>query len=231
MAVKCKINGKHKRAPEKGACPECLTPDVPVTGKGFVGAHDVKADLGEGPQIPVTDAGSHVGDPRDAAVRREVEGRVVAEPVTVRYDAASRAYVHGNLTPRRDASVADPVEARGHGRAPVLVRGRAMAPVQPQGGYAAAAGTMAGPIGWERSEPEEFVGGHYGYLTDAQYKALTRTQQRHYWNRVGKQRRYAADQRAREASRVPVPVTGAGAGTRFLEGSDTERLMMTRPHA
>lgn len=139
MAIKCKITGKHKRLPtDKGACPECTTPEVKLTGKGFVGAHDVKIHLGDGPQIAITDEGSRVGDPRDAAVRREVEGNKIRAGV--------------ETTPRAD--VPDPVMTTGHGRGPTLVKGRNMPPVQAQTGFAAAAGTMYGPLGRERFDRE-----------------------------------------------------------------------------
>jgi hypothetical protein len=138
MAQKCEINGNAKREPNKdGACPECLTPDVPVTKKGFVGAHNVKIDLGDGPQIPVTDEGTRVGDPRDAAVRREIE--------SIKVKTGAR--------PADKDSVADPVITTGHNRGPAMVRGRDMPPVQPQRGWAASAGTMYGPIGRERIDP------------------------------------------------------------------------------
>lgn len=187
MAVKCKINGTAKRKPsDKGECPECLTPDVPVTQKGFVGAHNVKINLGDGPTIPVTDTGSHVGDPRDAAVRREIEG--------IKIKTGAR--------PADKDSVADPVFTTGHGRAPVLVRGRDMPPVQPQKGFAAAAGTMHGPIGRERSEPEQMVGGHFGYLPKSEYNKLSRTQQRKYWAKISKSRKFTADRRRSAAAQV-----------------------------
>jgi hypothetical protein len=137
---KCKINGKAKRLPtDKGACPECTAPAVKLTGKGFVASHPMPLSLGEGPQVPITDEGARVGDPRDAAVRREVES----------LHQRARGAVPGP-----EDSVPDPVVTTGHGRGPVLVRGRNMPPVQPQSGYAAAAGTMAGPIGRERFDRE-----------------------------------------------------------------------------
>lgn len=139
MAEKCKITGSNKRRPNAdGSCPECATPEVKLTGKGFVASHDIMISLGDGPQIPVTDEGPRVGDPRDAAIRREVEATHI------------RA---GNL-PVPMGGTPDPVMTTGHGRGPTLVRGRSMAPVQPQRGYAAAAGTMAGNLGRERFDRE-----------------------------------------------------------------------------
>lgn len=201
---KCKITGTAKRKPEAdGSCGECGTPDVKTTGKGFVAAHDVKVDLGDGPQIPVTDEGTRVGDPRDAAIRREVEARVSKEPVKVQYVSETRTYAHGPAEPRKDASASDPVITTGHNRGAAMYRGRAMAPVQPQRGYAASAGTMAGPIGRDRTESEEMVGGSYGYLTQSQYRALSRTQQRKYWAKITKARRVTADRRRKAAGQLP----------------------------
>lgn len=190
MAVKCKITGTQKRKPNlDGSCPECLTPEVKITGKGFVAAHDVKIDLGQGPQIPITDEGTRVGDPRDAAVRREVESR---------QDKAQHKPVQ--------TSIPDPVETTGHGRAPVLVRGTDMAPVQKMRRNPgtreiepASRGTMAGPLGRDQSARELMVGGQYGYLPQNRYDELTRTQQRKYWNKIGKLRRLAADRRRKSA--------------------------------
>jgi hypothetical protein len=232
MAVRCKINGNAKLAPgDKGECPECLTPDVPTTGKGFVGAHDVKLSLGEGPQIPVTDEGTRVGDPRDAAVRREldaVEVRKGEVPVP--------------------AACTDPVEATGHGRGPVLVRGRAMEPFAgemalfpvgtPEGervtgmpedtrkGWSSQ--TMNGPTGRERSEREAMVGGRYGFLTQVQFRALSRTQKRRYWDKVKKANAFAASHRRTFTGRFG---TGGVGSASFAEGESrvTERIMREVP--
>jgi len=117
MAVKCKINASHKRLPVagteadgKGQCPECLTPDRKLTGKGFIGAHNVVLDVDTA--IPVTDEGLRVGAPRDAAVKREIEARQMR--------AGTRDVPQGG--------VADPVMTTGHGRGPTLVRGRETTP-------------------------------------------------------------------------------------------------------
>lgn len=128
MAVRCKITGTQKRLPEKGACPECATPDVKLTGKGFVAAHDVKIPLGDGPQIKITDDGSPVGDPRDAAVRREIDG------VKIR-------------TGKQPLPVASMMDAASVHRGPTLVRGRSMPTrvVDPDGPWTEpAASTQAG---------------------------------------------------------------------------------------
>lgn len=117
MAVKCKINAKSALLPVpgteadgKGQCPECLTPERKLTGKGFVGAHNVV--LGVDTTIPVTDEGLRVGAPRDAAVKREIEARQMR--------AGTRALPMGG--------VPEPVFTTGHGRGPVLVKGRDTVP-------------------------------------------------------------------------------------------------------
>lgn len=118
--------------------------------------------------VPVTDSGLRVGAPRDAEVKREAEIRQAAE-------SGDLSRFNGT----RDS-------AQGHG--PAIFRGRNMAPVQPQRGYAAAAGTMAGPIGRPRFDREvtdvPMAGGRYGFLTPAEVGKLSRTQQRAYWRRV-----------------------------------------------
>lgn len=233
MAVRCKVNGNAKLEPtDTGACPECLTPDVPTTGKGFVGAHDVKLSLGEGPQVPVTDEGTRVGDPRDAAVRRELDAIEIRKG-----EVAVPAAEHK-----------DPVETTGHGRGPVLVRGRAMEPfagelalfsagtpvgervtVMPEDvrkGWSAQ--TMNGPTGRERSEREAMVGGRYGFLTQVQFRALSRTQKRRYWEKVRKANAFAASHRRAFTGRLG---TGGVGSAGFAEGEsrETERLMREVP--
>lgn len=117
---KCKINGKVKRRPNgNGSCPECTLKNVPLTGKGFIGSHAMPLDLGEGPQVPVTDEGTRVGDPRDAMIRRETEavkGRAEGAPLPT----ASMTDMAGVL------------------RGPTLVRGRSMPTrvVDPDGPWA-----------------------------------------------------------------------------------------------
>lgn len=114
MAIKCKINASHKTLPvegtaseDKGTCPECLTPERKLTGKGFIGAHNVVLDVDT--TIPVTDNGLRVGAPRDAAVKRELEGRQIS---------AQRAEVP--TAAMQDAAFAH--------RGPTLVKGRDTAP-------------------------------------------------------------------------------------------------------
>lgn len=134
MAIKCKINARSALLPVpgtesdgKGTCPECLTPDRKLTGKGFVGAHNVVLDVDT--TIPVTDEGARIGAPRDAAVRREIEGRKGGTPALrpPRRDKATGHYTHpvqdGAGTPvarTEDVAVAH--------RGPTLVRGRDTAP-------------------------------------------------------------------------------------------------------
>ena len=116
MALKCKINATHKLLPVegseadgKGTCPECLTPERKLTGKGFLGAHNVV--LGVDSTIPATDTGLYDGAPRDAAVKREIEGRKIS----------------AGLVPVPEAQMRD--AAFGH-RGPTLVRGRDTTPRQ-----------------------------------------------------------------------------------------------------
>lgn len=110
MALKCKINAKDKLFPiegegteGKGTCPECLTPDRKLTGKGFLGAHIIVLDVDT--TIPVTDEGLRIGAPRDAAIKRELEGRKISagRAEVPSADMEDRASVH---------------------RGPTLVRGR-----------------------------------------------------------------------------------------------------------
>lgn len=208
MSVTCKINGKAKRRPaDDGSCPACTLPDVPLTGKGFIATHPMPITLGEGPQIPLTDTGTRIGDPRDAAVRREI-------------DALHNRAQHAPAP----TAAPDPVQTTGHGRGPVLVRGRAMQPVQPTKGYAAAAGTLAGSLGRERSERPGMVGGRYGYLEPSQYAQLSRTQQRKYWAKVKKMQDHGATRRHAAVERLG---TGGAASHGFADAAsrETEALM------
>lgn len=209
MAIKCKINAYAKRRPgPKGECPECLTPDAPTSKKGYVAAHNIKINLGDGPTIPLTDHGNYIGDPRDAATRREIDA--------IRTKTGAR--------PTDKNAQPDPVMVTGHGRAPALVRGPAMPPTQPTSGYQAAAGTMAGPLGRERTEPEPMHGGRLGHLTTPQYMALSRTQRRKYWAKIKNRRDHK-----NTPTRLASPRLGTGGlGSRgFTDGPhrDTETLM------
>lgn len=144
MNMNCKITGKLKRKPNPdGSCPECRAPKVKLTGKGFVAAHKVPIDLGEGPQVPLTDEGARVGDPRDAMLRREIMG----------------AKIRAGQEPLPMGGVADPVVTTGHGRGPVLVRGRAMDATKITGprerkGDKPVSNTMSGNLGRERFDHE-----------------------------------------------------------------------------
>lgn len=112
---KCTVQVRSKIEPVagseregKGTCPRCLTPGIQLSKKGFIGAHKIKVDVD--PTIPVTDSGQYVGSPRDAAIKREVQG----------------ALVRAGTLPVPKATALDPVMTTGHGRGPTLVRGRNM---------------------------------------------------------------------------------------------------------
>ncbi len=91
--------------------------------------------------------------------------------------------------------------------------------------------TWTAPTGRDRMDKESSTvpihGGTYGYLTKAQYDALSRSQQRKYWTRIRKQEAYAKAHRGTQA-RVPVKLGTAGVGgSWFAEGDsrETERVM------
>lgn len=158
MAVKCKITGSQKVKPtEKGACPECTLPGVKLTPKGNIATHNMPVSLGEGPLVPVTDEGTRVGDPRDAAVRREVDA------IHMRTGAA----------PVPEADTEDVASVL---RGPTLFRGRSMKPFAgdvivspvgtpeeertpgiPEDKRRLMAGTMSGNLGRERPDAEAFA--------------------------------------------------------------------------
>jgi hypothetical protein len=92
-------------------------------------------------------------------------------------------------------------------------------------------GTWAAPTGRDRMDKESstvpIVGGTYGYLTGAQYEALSRSQQRKYWERIKKQKAYAKAHRGTQ-TRVPVKLgTGGMGSSSFADGDsrETERVM------
>lgn len=91
------------------------------------------------PTVENVATGAQHGDPRDAERRR------VAELAQVRDGEAPVPTAHQAPIGQRDHGMSDGV---------AMVRGRNMAPVQPQRGWAAAAGTMYGPIGRERPDRE-----------------------------------------------------------------------------
>lgn len=124
VTEKCVVTGVQKRRPAAGgACPVCGTRDVPVTGKGFVGAHVVRPDLGEGVRVPETDSGNFVGTPRDAAIRREEDAAADRNREGVKPRGKTRI---------GESAAPDPVATSQHGRGPALVRGRDTEPVQPR---------------------------------------------------------------------------------------------------
>ncbi len=117
MALKCKINAKAHVKPVKGTefegkgtCPECLTPGRKLTSKGFIGAHNVV--IGADSTIPVTDTGAYIGAPRDAAMKREMEGR--------RISAGLESVPHAQESDKASAH-----------RGPTLIHGRDMNAVSP----------------------------------------------------------------------------------------------------
>jgi hypothetical protein len=181
MAVKCKIKFTAKRLPVEGTeadgtgtCPECLSPDIKLTGKGFVGAHNVKVDVDV--TLPITDTGNMVGDPRDAAVRRAVEGRKIA---------AGSAPVPTSREYEDDA----PHGMSGGRRGGAFVKGGDLPPIQPQSGYAASAGTMAlkvapTPRPDKKASQEGIIGGKFGTLTYGQVGKLTATGKREYFRTI-----------------------------------------------
>jgi hypothetical protein len=181
---KCAVKAKQHIAPVEGSvndttntgtCPTCLTPGIKLSKGGHIGAHSVAVEID--PTLPVVDLGTPKGDPRDATVRRAVEARLIAAeqlPMPVAPSAPE------GRDEKKNRAASSP--------GPALVRGRAMAPVQPQSGFLAVAGTMYGPIGRDRMDRESSTvpmhGGTYGYLTEAEYEALSRTQQRKYWAKL-----------------------------------------------
>jgi hypothetical protein len=117
---------------------------------------------------PVTDSGLRIGAPRDAEAKRAAE--------------IESAVKSGDFTPFGGGHDG----AQGHG--PAIFRGRSMAPVQPKRGYAAKAGTMAGPTGRPKFDRKitdvPMAGGRYGFMTPAEVGKLSRTGQRAYWRKV-----------------------------------------------
>lgn len=219
--VKCVVKAKAHVAPVDGSvtedgtgtCPECLTPGVKLSKGGHIGAHAVAVEVD--PTLPVVATGTPKGDPRDATVRRAVQARRIA--------AGSEAMPVAESAPEgREERVTRTASSPG----PAMYRGRAMtpmatdpvvyrvgeerpAPVEPvdeRTGFAASAGTMYGPTGGERMDREASTvpmhGGRYGYLTKAQYDALSRTQQRKYWGKLARMTRQAAAHRAQHRSVV-----------------------------
>lgn len=243
---KCAVKAKHKRAPVEGSvnedagtgtCPECLTPGVELSKGGHVGAHAIAVEVD--PTLPVVDTGTPHGAPRDATVRRAVEARRIAAGTDAMPVAPAAPEGREGRRARAGASPG-----------PALVRGRVMTPmaspvttggVEPapcedtRTGFSASAGTMYGPTGRERMDREASTvpmhGGAYGYLTLAQYKQLSRSQQRKYWAALKRMadhgRKVRAQRRARGAARVAPTGTGGLGGRSFAEGDsrETERIM------
>ncbi len=240
---KCTIKAKDHRDPVEGSvheekrtgtCPECLTEGVKLSKGGHVGAHSISVDVD--PTLPVVATGSPKGDPRDATVRRAVEARRIAA------DAAPMP-----LAPSAPEGRDERKSRAAMSPGPVLVRGRSTIPMASEvarrkvgdprpepmpledsrTGWNRMGGTMYGATGRERMDKEsstvKIIGDRDGWLTQAQYDRLTRTQQRKYWSKVKR----AKD--ARTASRgTSLPQRPAGSDSKyFADGSsaETERLM------
>lgn len=164
----------------KGKCPQCPGM-ITLTGKGLISAH-----LVGGINAPVSNALAQ----RNESVRAMGEGsRVIGN------DVESAGFVRGipggaPLVRGRDMSGEIPArrtreEAREAGQ---------------RRSYAEAAGTMAGSTGRMHLDGgvlDRVVGGGYGWLTQAEYDRLTRTQQRRYRSKV----KSAKDAAARAAKR------------------------------
>lgn len=198
--------------------------------------------------VDVVSTGAQDGAPRDAERLRSAEISLISGDAAEQNAAIGEQLALGDKSGAMEsARVLDaqgasapiptahtaPLGSRDHGRSDgvAMVRGANLRPVQPQKGWAAVAGTMAGPIGRERPDREASTvpmhGGKYGYLTRAQYDALSRSRQRKYWTYIAKQERYAKEHGRVARPAVTRPGT-AGAGSRsFVEGksAETERLM------
>lgn len=173
---KCAVKGTHKVAPkpgtdtdgQNGTCPVCQT-FAPLTGKGFIGAHNVNGEstptspeMGQR-SVKAVDTGSTPGDPSDAAKRRQGE----AYTVTGR---GKNKTVTANV-PTTTAGQA-PIGGRDHG----ALDGPAMLP---RGTYA------------NGSRPDSKVTtipkvGKNGTATQEEYARMSRSQQRAYWRKLSK---------------------------------------------
>lgn len=151
-----------------------------------------------------------------------------AGPVEVRHGGEGVDPVAGARSARGVRAVPDPRQETVPG---------VDAEVDTRTGFAASAGTMYGPTGGMRLDREASTvpvhGGRYGYLTFAQYDALSRTQQRKYWVRIKKNEDFADRQRGQAVKRLPVALGNGGAGAQnFTEdraSRDAERLMRQAP--
>lgn len=182
-----------------------------------------------------------------ASLRRRIDGALAGKKVlnapSAEAVAGISAVIGRSDTAKRTAG------QRGEGRTdgPAMVQGPNMAPVQPTSGYIGKAGTMSMPLGRSRVDAgalgvavtdhdkklercaegacDHIAGGTAGHLTYAEVRALSRSQNRHYWAHVKKVRERGKRSRAYSASLPRVQrnsnrVTGKGAVK-----SDTERLM------
>ncbi len=243
---KCTVLAKANRKPVDGTsangmgtCPECLTTDVKLSKKGFIGSHNVSVDVD--PTLPVVATGSPKGDPRDADVRRAVQVRKVAAK-SLPVPEAPRAPEGRDEGESRTAMQPGPPLVRGRNMRPMAsdVARRKVGDPEPEPqpmddvrkGWAALAGTMHGPTGRDRMDRESSTvvmhGGPYGYLTEAQYAALSRSQQRKYWARIKRMQDDAAARRKAAVKTIPSRFgTGGVGGSSFTQGDsrETERIM------
>lgn len=212
------------------------------------------------PTTEVVATGAQQGAPRESEAVRAAEIREISGDADKANAAIGERLLFGDrgaaveLARELDArgpaapvpsAVRAPVGQRDHGMLDgvAMVQGPNMAPVQPTwrnpatGEVEPAAAYLGGSL---RDRVDRtvvsppMVGGKYGYLTQEQYDRLKRTSQRRYWEKVKKQRDYAAKQRASAGPRVLTGVDSGtgGVGTRsFTDGVSrkTERLMQQPP--
>jgi hypothetical protein len=233
---------------EAGVCPECRT-FVRLTGKGSIPTHRPGNVTADGPvlsqkNVPTVENGTAVAD---AAKAREEEAYITTGPDGTKLtEKEVRDTVKNGgevmvvpVVPTAPAAKAA-VGCRDHGRSDgVAMTPGDLRPVQPKGkGWAARAGTMALPVG--RPCPDAQVirdvmhGGTFGYLTEADYAVLTRTQQRTYWRNVRTMRDRAQNARAmvtarREALRQQMPVKEARAARKAARVGTRTDGTVSRP--
>lgn len=186
--------------------------------------------------VDVVDTGAQHGDPRDAERRRASEVALISGDAPERNATIGEQLSLGDkVGARKTARALDergpaapvpaarmaPLGSRDHGRSDgvAMVRGAAMKAVQPQRGWKATAGTMAGPIGRERADKEASTvpmhGGTYGYLTKADYEQLSRTQQRKYWVKLRRMEQRAENLRTAARAKITADQQTAAEITRL----------------
>ena len=185
----------------------------------------------------------------DAPEGREgLAARAGASPGPAMYRGRAMEAVAGEVSVRgADAEMpGDPVGERGPGGVRAVPDPRDMPvgevvadSVDTRTGFAASAGTMFGPTGGQRMDRQAstvpMVGGVFGYLTQAQYEALSRTQKRKYWARLKRDADFRAARRRAPRKGVPVRLGNGGGGSHvFSDGvaaQETERVMQRVPLA